>query len=60
MVTSRGLTSAATVVACFLAEVPKGVDRISELKLRLQMWETGQASELISKIPQTDEQREKP
>ena len=33
-----------------LAEVPKGTDRNSELKLRLRMWETGQVSELISKF----------
>ena len=33
-----------------LAEVPKGTDRNSELKLRLQVWETGQVSELIPKI----------
>ena len=33
-----------------LAEVPKGTDRNSELKLRLRMWETGQISDLISKI----------
>ena len=33
-----------------LAEVPKGTDRNSELKLRRRMWETGQVSELTSKI----------
>ena len=33
-----------------LAEVPNGADRNSEMKLRLQIWETGQLSELVSKI----------
>ena len=33
-----------------LAEVPRGTGRNSELKLRLRMWETGQVSDLISKI----------
>ena len=33
-----------------LAEVPKGTDRNAELKLRLQLWETGRVSELISQI----------
>ena len=33
-----------------LAEIPKGVDRNSELKLRLHLWETGQISDLISKV----------
>ena len=33
-----------------LAEIPKGVDRNSELKLRLHQWETGQISDLISKV----------
>ena len=30
-----------------LAEIPKGVDRNAELKLRLQLWEAGEISELI-------------
>ena len=55
-----------------LAEIPKGVDRNSELKQRLHLWESGQISDLISKVrsgpprrtargvqPQTDEQRGK-
>ena len=33
-----------------LAGIPKGVDRNSELKLRLHLWETGQLSDLISKL----------
>ena len=33
-----------------LAEVPKGTDRNSELKLRLQMWEMGLVTEVIFKI----------
>ena len=33
-----------------LAEIPKGVDRNSELKQRLHLWESGQISDLISKV----------
>ena len=33
-----------------LAEIPKGVDRNSELKQRLQLWEWGQVSVLICKV----------
>ena len=33
-----------------LAEIPKGADRKSELKLRLHLWETRQISDLNSKI----------
>ena len=33
-----------------LAEIPKGVDRNSELKQRLHLWETGQISDLICKV----------
>ena len=33
-----------------LAEIPKCVDRNSELKLRLHLWETGQISDLICKV----------
>ena len=33
-----------------LAEIPKGVNRNSELKLRLHLWETRQISDLISKV----------
>ena len=56
-----------------LAEIPRGVDRNSELKQRLQLWQPGQVSVLICKVlgqqnsgslrtagktqPQTDEQR---
>ena len=32
------------------AEIPKGVDRNSELKQRLHLWETGQISDLICKV----------
>ena len=44
-----------------LAEIPKGSNRNSELKQRLHLWETGQISDVISKVvqPQTDEQRGK-
>ena len=33
-----------------LAEIPKGVDRNSELKQRIHLWETGQISDLICKV----------
>ena len=33
-----------------LAKIPKGVDRNSELKQRLHLWETGQISDLICKV----------
>ena len=33
-----------------LAEIPKGLDRNSELKLRLHLWETGQICDLICKV----------
>ena len=33
-----------------LAEIPKGVDRKLKLKHRLLLWETGQISDLISKV----------
>ena len=33
-----------------LAEIPKGVDRNSVLKQRLQLWESGQISVLIGKV----------
>ena len=33
-----------------LAEIPKGVDWNSELKQRLQLWESGQVSVLIGKV----------
>ena len=33
-----------------LAEILKGVDRISELKQRLQLWESGQVSVLIGQV----------
>ena len=33
-----------------LAEIPKGVDRNSELKLPLHLWETVQISDLICKV----------
>ena len=33
-----------------LAEIPKGVDRNSELKQRRHLWDTGQISDLISKV----------
>ena len=33
-----------------LAGIPKGVDRNAELKLQLHLWETGQISDLISKV----------
>ena len=52
MVASPGLCSAATVVACSLLKSRKGVDRNSELKQRLHLWEIGTQ-------PQTDEQRGK-
>ena len=34
-----------------LAEIPKGVDRNSELKQRLHLWESGQIIDLICKVP---------
>ena len=33
-----------------LAEVPKGSDKNAELKLRLQLWETGDVSELTGRM----------
>ena len=33
-----------------LAEIPKGVDRNSELKQRLHLWEMGHITDLISKV----------
>ena len=33
-----------------LAEIPKGVDRNSEVKQRLHLWEAGQISDLICKV----------
>ena len=34
----------------FLAKIPKGVDWNSELRQRLHLWESGQISDLISKV----------
>ena len=36
-----------------LAEIPKGVDRNSELKLRLRLWETWKICDLICKVSKT-------
>ena len=41
-----------------LAEIPKGVNRNSELKQRLQLWESGQISDLICKVLGQPEQQE--
>ena len=47
-VASPGLCSAAAV-ACSWLRSPKGVDRNSELKQRLQLWELGQVSVLMAR-----------
>ena len=48
MVTSPGLCFAATRL--LQAEIPKSVDRNSELKQRLHLWERGHITDLISKV----------
>ena len=50
MVTSLGPCCAATVCRLLLAEIPRGVDRNSELKLRLHLSETVHISDVISKV----------
>ena len=46
---SPGPCCADTACRLLLAEVPKGSDRNAELKLRLQLWEAGEISELIGR-----------
>ena len=46
----RSRERSTTVVACSLLESPRGVDRNSQLKQRLHLWEAEQVSVLIGKV----------